>query len=106
MNFSREEPVKVSFDIPDRPTVRQQMAYYSEATGVTSRAHLERLWLGTRTLIVNWECELFQFDVDLDTVDDPRIMDIMLWAAVRVRDHLNKLGELPKTNTGGGRCHR
>ncbi len=96
MEFKRDEPVSVRFTIPDRPTVRQQMAYYSEATGVTNRAHLERLWLGARSLIQEWECELFKHDVDLDSVDDPRIMDVMLWVAIRVRDHLNQMGELPK----------
>lgn len=96
MEFTRDEPVKIRFTITDRPTVRQQMAYYSEATGTLRESHLERLWLGARSLIKEWECELFKHDVDLDSVDDPRIMEIMLWAAVKVRDHLNELDKIPK----------
>lgn len=96
MQFQREEPVKIRFTIPDRPTVRQQMAYYSEATGVTSKAHLERLWLGARSLILEWECDLFKHDVDLDEVTDPQVTDIMLWVAIQVRNYLNGMGELPK----------
>lgn len=96
MEFKREKPIVVRFTIPDRPTVRQQMAYFSEATGTQREAHLERLWLGARSLIQDWECELFACDVDLDLVSDPRIMEIMLWAAIQVRDHLNKMDETPK----------
>ena len=98
MEFKRDEPVKVSFVIPDRPTVRQQMAYYSEATSVTGRAHLERLWLGARSLIMEWNCDLFKHDVDLDSVSDPEIMNTMIWASIQVRDHLNRMGELPKNS--------
>ena len=98
MEFKRDEPVKIRFTIPDRPTVRQQMAYYSEATGVTSKAHLERLWIGARTLVIDWECELFKHDVDLDSVDNPEIMNTMLWAAIQVRDHLNRMGDIPKNS--------
>lgn len=97
MEFKRDEPVKVRFTIPDRPTVRQQMAYYSEASG-TIRPHLERLWLGTRAIILEWECDLFKHDVNLDEVDNPEIMSIMLWAAIQVRDHLNKMSEVPKNS--------
>lgn len=96
MEFVRENPIKVRFTIPDRPTVRQQMAYYSEVTGTIRSVHIERLWLGTKALIQEWECELFNHDVDLDKVDDPRIVDIMIWAAISVRDHINKMSEIPK----------
>ena len=96
MEFKREDSLKIRFVIPDRPTVRQQMAYFSEATGTNSTTHLERLWLGARTLIQEWECDLFKHDVDLDDVNDPQITDAMLWVAVQVRGYLNKLNELPK----------
>lgn len=96
MQFNRENPVKVSFSVPDRPTVRQQMAYFSETTGVVNRAHLERLWFGARSMITEWQCELFEKDIDLDKVDDPRITEIILWAAVQVKTHLNSVTETPK----------
>lgn len=86
----------LKFSIPDRPTVRQQLAYYSATTGTDAERHLERLWNGAKALIVEWECELFKADVDLDTVDNPKITDLMLWAAIQVRAYINKLEEIPK----------
>lgn len=95
MEFTRELPVKVRFTVSDKITVRQQMAYLSDATS-TNRPHIERLWLGATALIQEWECELFRKDVDLDEVTDPRITEIMVWVALQVRNHINGLDEIPK----------
>lgn len=88
----------IEFHIPDRPTVRQQLAYISATTGTDPEYHLERLWNGAKALIENWQCELFKFDVDLDTVDNPKITELMLWAAIQVRGYINKLEETPKNS--------
>ena len=93
MQFERETP-KVRFVIPDRPTARQQLAYYSATAGVLDREYLERLWVGARTLITEWDCE-FPKDVNLDEVTNPSVVDIMLWAALQVKGYINKLEDLP-----------
>jgi hypothetical protein len=95
MEFKRELPVMVRFTVADRITVRQQMAYLSDATA-SNRPHIERLWLGAAALIQEWDCELFSKDVDLDEVTDARITEIMVWAALQVRNHVNSLDEIPK----------
>ena len=98
MEFSREKP-SVKFSIPDRPTVRQQMAYYSAITNAKEGlSYFERLWHGTRVLIADWQCADFDKDVDLESVDNPSILDVMIWASTQVRDHLNKIADIPKNS--------
>jgi len=92
MQFERENP-KIRFVIPDRPTARQQLAYYSATAGVLDREYLERLWVGARTLITEWDCE-FSKDVNLDEVTNPSIVDVVLWAALQVKGYINKLEDL------------
>ena len=94
MQFVKETP-KVRFVIPDRPTARQQLAYYSATAGVIDREYLERLWVGARTLITEWECDIFPKDANLDEVTNPSVVDIMLWAALQVKGYINKLEDLP-----------
>lgn len=96
MEFAREEPVKVRFVIPDKITVRLQMAYYSEATGVIRQNHFERLWYGARAIMQEWECELFDKNINLDEVDDPRITEIIVWASAQVKVYINNLEAIPK----------
>lgn len=96
MDFNRDKPVKISFTVPDKLTVRQQMAYFSESTGMDSKGHLERLWTGARAVIENWSCDLFELDADIDTITNPDITETMLWAAAQVRNHVNKLDEVSK----------
>lgn len=86
----------IEFHIPDRPTVRQQLAYISATTGVDPERHLERLWNGAKTLIENWQCDLFKFDVNLDEVTNPKISELILWASIQVRSYINGLEEIPK----------
>jgi hypothetical protein len=86
----------IKFSIPDRPTVRQQLAYISATTGIDSERHLERLWNGAKTLIESWECELFKTDVNLDNVSNPKIAELILWASIQVRSYINGLEEIPK----------
>lgn len=93
MEFKNDD---ACFTVPDRPTVRQQLAYFSACTGVDPDKHLERMWNGAKTLIRDWDCKLFKIDVDLETVDDPKVADIILWAAISVKAHMNKLSEIPK----------
>lgn len=86
----------IKFIIPDRPTVRQQLAYISATTGTDPEQHLERLWNGAKTLIESWECDLFKVDVNLDNVSNPKIAELILWASIQVRSYINKLEDIPK----------
>ena len=96
MEYKNEE-YKTSFTVPDRVTVRAQMAYYSESARAGGDELFMRLWFGARTLIQNWQSELLpDLHTDLETVTDPTVTAVLMWAAMRVQEHINKLETLPK----------
>ena len=66
MEFEREDP-KCKFTIPDRPTVRQQLEYFSMSGGIRDKEMLTRYWLGTKALIQSWDCKVMpDYEVDID----------------------------------------
>lgn len=94
MEFSRDE---LRFVIPDKITVRQQLTYFSEITNVSAeKDYMVRLWYGARSLIITWECGLFNKDVDIEAEDNPRITELILWVSLKVRDYMNSLDRIPK----------
>lgn len=96
MEFSREDP-KARFTIPDRPTVRQQLAYVSLTSGANDAEIVERFWEGAQPLIKEWECEaLPKRDADLDELTDPSQTTVILWVAMGVRGHMNSLEDIEK----------
>lgn len=93
----KNEILKTSFTIPDRPTVRQQMAYFSETARSVDRQHMERLWVAAQSLITNWKSEILSdIDANLDTIDNPKVTDVIIWASLQVKNHINSLDETPK----------
>jgi hypothetical protein len=98
MEFKRENPA-ARFTVPDRPTVRQQLEYYSMASGTTQASALLRLWEGAQALIQEWECEAMPlYKADLDEVTDPAMTDLIVWASLAVQRHMNSLDNLPKNS--------
>ena len=82
------------FEIPDRPTVRQQMEYLSDAAG---EALLVRFWLAAKTLITKWQCEkLPDFDIDLDKLNAPSVTMILIDAGLQVKNFMDALEDIPK----------
>ena len=93
MKFEREG---CTFEVPDRPTVRQQLEYFSATAGTAGNQMLVRFWMGAREVITNWECEaLPDIKVDLDDLTDPTQTDIIIWAGLQVKTHFNSLEDLP-----------
>jgi len=94
--FERENPI-CEFSIPARPTVRQQMEYFSATAGVDRNQMLTRYWLGAAVLIQEWKCEAIpQIDVDLDGMTNPEQSELLVWAAMRVKSYMDKLENIPK----------
>ena len=88
------------FRVPDRPTVRQQLAYFSEAGMARGKEMFERLWLGALALAEGWECELLPDPkANLDELTDPKIVQLLLWAGLVVEAHMNRLEEVPKASS-------
>lgn len=96
MEFKRTEP-DCSFTVPDKITIRQQMAFFSEMPGTLNRLYFERLWESSKTLIENWNCPIFpDMDASLDDFNDPQITNVLIWAGAKVREHINSLTAIPK----------
>lgn len=93
----KDEKRNISFMVPDKVTVRQQLAYYSGAALASGEDLFERLWFGARAVIQNWQCQTVpDIGVDLDDLTDPAATDCLIWAAMRVREHMEKLEAVPK----------
>lgn len=98
MEFTKEKP-DCKFSVPDKPTVRQMLEYFSASAGVEQNKFLERAWEGAKTLIIrgSWKCEVLpEVDADLDTLTNPSAADVILWAGMRVREYMDELDRLPK----------
>lgn len=88
----------VSFSLPERVTVRQQLGYISEAGLARGRDLFERYWYGARNLVQNWQCELIPdpMILDLDKATDPKIAMIVTWVGIEVKGYMDRLDTLPK----------
>jgi hypothetical protein len=92
MQFKNE---KCSFTIPDRPTVRQQLAYFSAGSGHSET--LVRYWEGAKALMQDWQSEILpDSSVSLDELSDPAQTSVIIWAGLEVLKHMNALEEVPK----------
>lgn len=91
MEFHRED---CTFTIPDRPNVREQLAYYSAAAGANT---LLRYWMGAKTLIIKWESStLPDHKADIDELTDPSQTNLIIWAGLEVMKFMNALEDIPK----------
>jgi hypothetical protein len=91
------EKLGCSFSVPDRPTVRQQLAYFSLVEKAEGQAKREQYWLAAQPLITDWQCEaLPDPKTSLDDMTNPSQTFIVLWAGAAVFGHMNTLDDLPK----------
>ena len=97
MEYTNEK-LGCSFGVPDRPTVRQQLAYWSNIRAFEEDAPtIIRLWLGVAGIVQDWACEaLPDPKTSLDDIDNPTQTLVVQWAALQVFSHFNKLADLPK----------
>lgn len=98
MEFTNEKP-KCNFALPDKPTVRQMLEYFSASAGVEQSKFLERNWEGAKALIIpaSWKCEVMpELDADLGNLTDPTAADVIIWAGMQVREYMNDLERIPK----------
>ena len=88
----------VRFTIPEKPTVRQQLAYLGEASVLPSAEMFLRLWEGAVALIEDWECKLLPDlqKIDIDELNDPQVTEIILWVGMECRKRMSELDNIPK----------
>jgi hypothetical protein len=91
------EKLGCSFSVPDRPTVRQQLAYFSLIEKAEGQAKREQYWTAAQALISDWKAEdLPDPSISLDEMSNPSQTLIILWAGAAVFGHMNTLDDLPK----------
>ena len=94
------ESLGTKFDLPEKITVRQQMAYrgrvYSGAS-YTEDVFL-RHWFGAVGLLQNWESVVLPdpTELDIDNETDPQIADVIMWAGNAVASHMLALERVEK----------
>lgn len=90
--------LNLKFSLPDKITIRQQIAYWSifgDAFGETSYM---RYWMAMLPIIENWECAFIDDpqEIDMDSETDPRIAQAIVWCANKSLEHMQGLGNIPK----------
>lgn len=90
MAHYENEALGVSFDVADRITVRQQLAFRSDLSRRDEGGLFARYWKAAPAIVTNWQCALIldMTGVDLDAVDDPRVTDVIVWTADTVAGHM------------------
>ena len=87
------------FVVPDRPTVREQLEYFSESSAVNQKDRLGRLWAGARVLMTEWAWdEMPDRFISLDEITNPTAAEVITWASLAVFKHMNALEDLPKNS--------
>lgn len=91
------------FTVPDRPTVRQQLAYRAAIASMRFDDVYEAHWQGVVGLVQEWESDVIADPAafSMDTSDDPAAADLVFWACNVVAGHMNRLETLPKNSSGG-----
>jgi hypothetical protein len=91
------ESLGVSFSLPDRLTVREQLAYRERAF-MTGDSVFERIWLGAVPLIKNWKCDHIPDPaaVDLATETSAKVARVVAYVANVAAEHVASLDDVPK----------
>ncbi len=94
--FDRAEP-DAHFALPARPTVKQQLEYFSRYADTRSDPRYLRLWYSAQVLIVEWQCTLLpDFKIDLNQITDADITTLIMWVGNITLQYINDLEKLPK----------
>lgn len=95
-HFDRTGP-DAHFALPARPTVKQQLEYFSRYAATRSLPLYLRLWDSAQAVISEWVSEsLPDPKVDLTTITDPNAGLVIMWAGNVVLEYMNDLNALPK----------
>lgn len=96
MKFERED---CTFEIPDRPTVKQQLLYFGAASGVDRNDAMLRYWDGAKQMIQKWDCKhMPDYKISLDDLTDSNATQVIIWAGLEVLKHMNQLDDIPKNS--------
>lgn len=97
-HFENEE-FGVSFSLPEKITVRQQLVIRERVWGSNNADPASiRFWFSMLPMVEDWDCDDYPdpADIDIDALDDTRATDIILWASARMADYFMDRGFVPK----------
>lgn len=93
MTHYENEGLGVSFSLPERFTVRENLSFREHLGRVASDSAFIRYWVAALPIIKDWQCALIPdpaaLDMDIET--DARIADIVQWTANSVAGHMMAL---------------
>lgn len=96
MKFTNEK-LGCSFEVPDRPTVRQRLEWMGTTANADGEQLFIRYWDGLQRLLTGWECAaLPDVTVPIDEMTDPAQAQIVMWAGTAVLRHMLGLEDVPK----------
>lgn len=96
-NSKTKDLAECSFTVPDRINVKQQLEFYSTIGGMIGPEYWLNMWQGAKLFIQDWHCPLMpDVDTDLESIEDPEIAGVLIWASAQVNQHINGLKSLPK----------
>jgi hypothetical protein len=92
------EKLGARFTVPDRLTVRQQLAYYGARQFDSGSEAYVAHWRASVPLLGDWNCPLLPdpAKADLDQLTDPQVTQLIMWAANGVAGHVLRLETIPK----------
>lgn len=95
-HFESEE-LKVSFDLPDKPSALDIMTYDSLRLENHGERAILILWECIKPLISNWTCEAMpDKDADLSKIEGLAAAQAVEWSAFRGSEWRNSLDNIPK----------
>jgi hypothetical protein len=101
MTHFENDALGVSFDLPERITVGDQLRYKGRiyTAGMVSEDIYIRYWAGARGMIKNWQCEAMpDVMVNIEDEEDPTVADIVFWAGNMVAGHVTNLASVKKNS--------
>ena len=94
MKFDHPE-IKVSYSVPDTPTVRQILRYDGAIAAMRGADMYIRLWQAVPELVTDWSAPV-KLDCPLDDVADMQHIDIIKLVALEVFSWRKALDEIEK----------
>ena len=90
--------VKVRFALPEKPTVRQQLAFQAGQFSQLAEGGYMQNFAGALAVMTGWECAALPdpHALDIDKETSKAITDIVVFVAARTHGHFESLESVPK----------
>ena len=97
MRIESEEH-KTAFEIPDEPTVRQQLRYDAAWELSDLAGTFEKLWIGLSAIVIDWQSEIVPEcrPSILDELKSPEAAACIRWAGLETFAHMRQIEDVPK----------